>query len=148
MFIESVIHEFDPWFNFRSTKELVEHGFYAFLNWFDQMSWYPLGRVVGGTVYPGTLDTLRLIKGIMVTAALMHKALHAINFHVDIREVCVFLAPIFSAATAYATYLFTSEIKDKSAGAHSINVDYSRVISSCVHGDSTRIHIKISRRII
>ena len=23
---ESVIHEFDPWFNFRATKYLVEHG--------------------------------------------------------------------------------------------------------------------------
>lgn len=52
----------------------------------------------------------------MVTAALMHKALHMINFHVDIREVCVFLAPVFSAFTAYATYLFTTEIKDRSAG--------------------------------
>lgn len=50
-----MIHEFDPWFNFRTTKQLVENGFYEFVNWFDQMSWYPLGRVVGGTVYPGIM---------------------------------------------------------------------------------------------
>ena len=75
------------------------------------MSWYPLGRVVGGTVYPG----------IMVTAALIHKLLHSINFNVDIREVCVFLAPLFSALTAYATYLFTTEIKDASAGKASLS---------------------------
>jgi hypothetical protein len=30
---ESVIHEFDPWFNFRTTRYLVEEGFYAFHNW-------------------------------------------------------------------------------------------------------------------
>lgn len=32
---ESIIHEFDPWFNFRATKYLVNHGFYAFWDWFD-----------------------------------------------------------------------------------------------------------------
>ena len=29
---------------------MVEHGFYNFLNWFDDTAWYPLGRIVGGTV--------------------------------------------------------------------------------------------------
>ncbi|KUM62620.1 hypothetical protein ACN42_g4469 [Penicillium freii] len=32
---ESIIHEFDPWFNFRATKYLVENGFYSFWDWFD-----------------------------------------------------------------------------------------------------------------
>ena len=32
---ESIIHEFDPWFNFRATKYLVNHGFHAFWDWFD-----------------------------------------------------------------------------------------------------------------
>jgi len=30
---ESIIHEFDPWFNFRATKYLVQHGFYSFWDW-------------------------------------------------------------------------------------------------------------------
>ena len=84
---ESVIHEFDPWFNYRTTRELVNRGVYDFLNWFDDYSWYPLGRVVGGTVYPG----------LMVTSGLIYWILHAINFTVDIRNVCVFLAPLFSS---------------------------------------------------
>jgi hypothetical protein len=50
---ESVIHEFDPYFNFRATKYLASEGFYDFLNWFDDRAWYPLGRIVGGTLYPG-----------------------------------------------------------------------------------------------
>ncbi|KAI8139787.1 Oligosaccharyl transferase STT3 subunit-domain-containing protein [Fennellomyces sp. T-0311] len=103
---ESVIHEFDPWFNYRATRMLVKDGFYDFWNWFDDRSWYPLGRVVGGTVYPG----------IMVTSAIIHNILHYLNFQVDIRNVCVLLAPIFSGATAVATYLLTSELKDSSAG--------------------------------
>ena len=47
---ESIIHEFDPWFNYRATSQLVENGWYQFLNWFDDRAWYPLGRIVGGTV--------------------------------------------------------------------------------------------------
>lgn len=36
---ESVIHEFDPYFNYRTTKYLTENGFYNFHNWFDEMAW-------------------------------------------------------------------------------------------------------------
>jgi dolichyl-diphosphooligosaccharide--protein glycosyltransferase len=52
----------------------------------------------------------------MVTAGLIHYVLNALNFTIDIRNVCVFLAPVFSGATAVATYKLTSEIKDTSAG--------------------------------
>jgi len=50
---ESVIHEFDPYFNYRTTRFLSEEGFYSFHNWFDDRAWYPLGRIIGGTIYPG-----------------------------------------------------------------------------------------------
>ena len=45
---ESVIHEFDPYFNYRTTKYLADEGFYNFHNWFDDRAWYPLGRIIGG----------------------------------------------------------------------------------------------------
>ena len=46
---ESIIHEFDPWFNYRATRLLVEQGPYKFWNWYDHESWHPLGRPVGPT---------------------------------------------------------------------------------------------------
>lgn len=103
---ESIIHEFDPWFNFRATKVLAKDGFYEFWNWFDPTAWYPLGRVVGGTVYPG----------LMVTSGIIYNVLHWLNFPVDIRNVCVMLAPAFAGLTAIATYLFTCEMADESTG--------------------------------
>jgi hypothetical protein len=45
-----VIHEFDPYFNYRTTKFLAEEGFYSFHNWFDDRAWYPLGRIIGGNI--------------------------------------------------------------------------------------------------
>ncbi|KAJ7230533.1 oligosaccharyl transferase STT3 subunit [Mycena pura] len=103
---ESIIHEFDPWFNYRATRVLASKGFYEFWNWFDPSAWYPLGRVVGGTVYPG----------LMATSGVIYNFLHALNIPVDIRNICVMLAPGFSALTAWATYMFTKEMKDESAG--------------------------------
>ncbi|KAJ7363140.1 Dolichyl-diphosphooligosaccharide--protein glycosyltransferase subunit stt3b [Desmophyllum pertusum] len=103
---ESIIHEFDPWFNYRATHHLVSHGFYNFLNWFDERAWYPLGRIVGGTVYPG----------LMLTSASVHWILNTLNITVHIRDVCVFLAPMFSGLTAIATYLLTKELWNDRAG--------------------------------
>ncbi|TFY78086.1 hypothetical protein EWM64_g5924 [Hericium alpestre] len=103
---ESIIHEFDPWFNYRATKVLASQGFYEFWNWFDPTAWYPLGRVVGGTIYPG----------LMVTSGVIYNVLHKLHLPVDIRNICVLLAPGFSAFTAWATYMFTKELKDESAG--------------------------------
>jgi len=101
---ESIIHEFDPWFNFRATKYLASNGFYEFWNWFDAESWYPLGRNIGGTIYPG----------LMSTAAIVYWILDKLSFPVDIRNVCVFTAPVFSALTAISAYLMTKEITRKS----------------------------------
>ena len=30
----------DPWFNFRATKYLVQHGFYSFWDWFDDRAYH------------------------------------------------------------------------------------------------------------
>lgn len=103
---ESVIHEFDPYFNYRTTRFLAEEGFYKFHNWFDDRAWYPLGRIIGGTIYPG----------LMVTSAVLYHILQFINITIEIRNVCVFLAPFFSSLTTIITYLLTKELKDSSAG--------------------------------
>ncbi|OOQ90903.1 Dolichyl-diphosphooligosaccharide--protein glycosyltransferase subunit stt3 [Penicillium brasilianum] len=97
---ESIIHEFDPWFNFRATKYLVQNGFYSFWDWFDDRTWHPLGRVTGGTLYPG----------LMVTSGIIYHILRFLTIPVDIRNVCVLLAPGFSGLTALAMYLLTCEM--------------------------------------
>lgn len=104
---------------------MVQHNFYNFLNWFDDRAWYPLGRIVGGTVYPG----------LMITSGSIHYILHALNIPVHIRDICVFLAPVFrylidicnielyiylntycSGLTALATYFLTKELWSSGAG--------------------------------
>ncbi|EEY58025.1 dolichyl-diphosphooligosaccharide-protein glycosyltransferase subunit STT3A, putative [Phytophthora infestans T30-4] len=102
---ESVIHEFDPYFNFRTTKYLASEGFLEFLDWFDDRAWYPLGRIIGGTIYPG----------LMYTAALVYWVLNLLNISINVRNTCVFLAPLFAANTAIASYLLTKEVTKRSS---------------------------------
>lgn len=97
---EAVIHEFDPYFNFRTTKFLSSEGADALHGWFDDRAWYPLGRILGTTVYPG----------LMMTAAAVHWVLHALNLSVNIRNVCVFLAPWMASNTAIVAYLLGKEV--------------------------------------
>lgn len=103
---ESVIHEFDPYFNYRVTQFLTKNGIYDFWNWFDDRTWYPLGRVIGGTVYPG----------LTLTAGSIWWLLNSLNIPLSVETVCVFTAPIFSANAAWATYLLTKEVKGTGAG--------------------------------
>ncbi|PWN39861.1 oligosaccharyltransferase, partial [Ceraceosorus guamensis] len=68
--------------------------------------WYPLGRAAGGTLYPG----------LMATSGAIYNTLKAVNLPVDIRNICVLLAPGFSGLTAWSTYKFTATMKDDAAG--------------------------------
>lgn len=97
---ESQIHEFDPHFNWRVTGVLASEGWYDFLNYFDDRVWYPLGRNVGQTVYPG----------LMYVAALIYWALNAINISINVRNSSIYVGPIFAGFTAVVTYLFTTEV--------------------------------------
>jgi len=52
----------------------------------------------------------------MVTAGLLHWILNTLHITVHIRDVCVFLAPVFSGFTSIATFLLTKEIWSAGAG--------------------------------
>ncbi|EMS15030.1 dolichyl-diphosphooligosaccharide--protein glycosyltransferase subunit STT3A, putative [Entamoeba histolytica HM-3:IMSS] len=102
---ESVIHEFDPYFNYRASKYLLANGLDAFNNWFDETAWYPLGRIVGVTVYPG----------LMYTSVFFFRVLEFLHLSVDIKEICVFMGPFFSGLTVLVGYRMTTEIVSQKA---------------------------------
>lgn len=52
----------------------------------------------------------------MVTAGLIHYILNLVHLTVHIRDVCVFLAPVFSGLTAISTFLLTRELWSHAAG--------------------------------
>src|SRR5919197_2621583 len=47
------LNEFDPYFDYRATKYIVDHGLGEYLKWHDTMSWYPEGRNIPQTSQSG-----------------------------------------------------------------------------------------------
>lgn len=43
------LNEFDPFFNYRATKFIVDNGFDSYFQWHDDRSWYPQGRDISRT---------------------------------------------------------------------------------------------------
>ena len=81
-----VIHEFDPWFNYRATVYLRDHGVEAFFKWYDHKVWYPLGRPVGTTIYPG----------MQLTSVAIWNALGADDSIMSLNDVCCYVPAWFS----------------------------------------------------
>ncbi len=50
----------------------------------------------------------------MTTSYAIYYVLHKLSIPIDIRNVCVFLAPVFAALTSIVTYLMTKEITKRS----------------------------------
>jgi len=95
-----VIHEFDPWFNFRATEYLEREGWTKFFTWFDYMSWYPLGRPVGTTIYPG----------MQITAVAIYRALNMFGpFPMSLNDVCAYIPAWFGVVATLFLALITYE---------------------------------------
>lgn len=59
---------------------------------------------------------LQVYPGLMATAGLIHYVLNLLHVTVHIRDVCVFLAPVFSGLTSISTFLLTRELWNQGAG--------------------------------
>ena len=96
-----VIHEFDPWFNYRATVYLADNGWYKFSRWFDYTAWYPLGRPVGTTIYPG----------MQITSVAIWNALNALGgkWAMTLNDVCCFVPAWFGVSASILLGLLTGE---------------------------------------
>ncbi len=119
-----VIHEFDPYFNYRAAEYLWANGWKAFREWFDYLSWYPLGRPVGTTMYPGMQITSCFIKKYILP-----------NW--SINDICVFVPAWFgvlaTASTALLAYECTVGLigssKEKKTSGKGVGEQFGSILS-------------------
>lgn len=52
----------------------------------------------------------------MLTSAIIYHGMNFFHLTIDVRNVCVFLAPVFSSFTTICTFFFTRELRDTKAG--------------------------------
>jgi dolichyl-diphosphooligosaccharide--protein glycosyltransferase len=97
-----VIHEFDPWFNMRATRYLRDNGWQKFFHWFDYKVWYPLGRPVGTTIYPGMQIASVSLWNIL-------KYFSPEGQEMSLNDVCVFVPVWFGVVATIFLGLLTTE---------------------------------------
>ncbi|UCH01937.1 MAG: hypothetical protein JSV20_08960 [Candidatus Bathyarchaeota archaeon] len=94
------ISEFDPYFNYDVTKYVVENGFSSWSEWYTYRAWYPFGRDIEYTSFPG----------IPFTGAFLYHFISALGFSVTVMDVCIIFPVLMAALTCIVAYYFGKEL--------------------------------------
>lgn len=115
------LSEFDPHYQYRLTKNMVENGLFgsnSWLYWQDYMSWYPYGRTIVTSSFPG----------LPATAAFMYSILNALGIRIilpsnlnplsadPIYNLCVLFPVIMGTLTCIVMYFLGKDIGGKEVG--------------------------------
>ncbi|MEM3952455.1 MAG: STT3 domain-containing protein, partial [Nitrososphaerota archaeon] len=97
------LSEFDPWMQYKEMMYIVERGwsgFFEFFNWHDYESWYPYGRDIGRTAFPG----------LPFLAAFLYNVLKGLGLTVDPLHLAAFLPAVMGILTTLLVFLLAREI--------------------------------------
>ncbi len=103
------LSEFDPYHQYRMTEYIVKNGFASWFSWHDNMSWYPWGRDMPTTNYPG----------VAFTGAAFYLFVRSIGVDVSLYQFCVFFPVLFGSATIVTLYFLGKEVWGKSVALFS-----------------------------
>lgn len=97
---------FDPLFQYRATQYVVENGFASWWTWHDTMSWYPMGRNVANSAYPG----------IPFSAAFLYLVQKTLGFGISLYNVCLYFPVFMAVVTIITIYYLGRELRGRATG--------------------------------
>ena len=100
---ETVIHEFDPYFQYKTAIYLTEQGSERFADWMDTKTWYPLSRYILPTMYPG----LQYTAAFFVTFCS-----NILHLPITILQACSYMGPVMSVIGALGSFDFGVMVDD------------------------------------
>jgi dolichyl-diphosphooligosaccharide--protein glycosyltransferase len=100
------LSEFDPFFHYDVTKYIVEHGLLAWRDWHTDRAWYPYGRDIAVTSYPG----------LYIAGAAMYFAATALGLKVTVMDVVIVFPVVAAALTCIAIYFLGKEVGGEGVG--------------------------------
>lgn len=103
---DPLLRAYDPWYQYSVTAYISQHGYKPFFTWYDLTTWYPNGRSIPLSTYPGT----------PFTAATFYFILRAIGVHTDIFMVCYVFPAFMGALTCITLYFLGNELSNKTVG--------------------------------
>ena len=100
------LNEFDPYFDYRATKYIIDNGLDAYLKWHDTMSWYPEGRNI-----PTTSQV-----GLHVTAAFLYKIFGGNS---SVLDFTIILPVVLGSLTTIVVFALVRTLGGTTAGLFS-----------------------------
>ena len=100
-----LIKAFDPWYQFSSTKAVINMSLYDWFHFHDYQYWFP-----------GGVDRFALRPGLLYTTAIIYWIITAIGIPVTPFQVAFYFPAFMGGATVLVMYFLGKEILDKRAG--------------------------------
>ncbi|HXG06994.1 MAG TPA: peptidylprolyl isomerase [Nitrososphaera sp.] len=100
------LNEFDPYFDYRATKYIVDNGLDAYWQWHDTMSWYPEGRPI-----PETSQS-----GLHITTAFLYSIFGSGS---DLLDFTIVFPAVIGSLTVVALFALVRVLGNTTAGLFS-----------------------------
>lgn len=100
------LSEFDPYFHYDVTEYIVKNGIPSWFGWHTDRAWYPGGRDIWSTSFPG----------LPFSSAIMYFFFSGIGLQTTVYNVCIAFPVIMAALTCIAIYFFGKEMGDEKTG--------------------------------
>jgi dolichyl-diphosphooligosaccharide--protein glycosyltransferase len=100
------LNEFDPYFDYRATKFIVDNGLDEYWQWRDTMSWYPEGRDIAATSQ----------SGLHITTAVLYSIFGGGS---DLLDFTIVFPAVIGSLTVIAVFALVRVLGNTSAGMFS-----------------------------
>jgi len=100
------LNEYDPHFWWRCTSYILDKGFGSWFSWIDDKSWFPNGRNVSLTSYPG----------VPFTGAILYIVANTIGISLPLYNFLSLVPIILSTIVVILIYLTVRDVFDETSG--------------------------------
>ncbi len=97
---------FDPLFQLRVTEYIVENGYSSFFTWHDTMSWWPWGRDIARSTFPG----------VPFSGAFVYQVLKTFGFNFTVHDVALYFPVLMGTVTCISIYFLGKDLGGSSVG--------------------------------
>jgi dolichyl-diphosphooligosaccharide--protein glycosyltransferase len=102
----ATLSEFDPFFQYQQTQYVVDHGFASWFSWHITNEWYPAGRNVATSSFPG----------VAFSGAVTYYLARALGLNVSVMDVTIAFPVLAAAATCIVIFFLGREVGGNGVG--------------------------------
>jgi dolichyl-diphosphooligosaccharide--protein glycosyltransferase len=100
------LNEYDPFFFYRISEYIAKNGYGAYFTWHDTLSWFPKGRDIAASSYPGN----------PFSAVFIYQLLNAIQIKIALLDVAMYFPVFMASVVCVIAYFFGKDFGGKATG--------------------------------